>query len=215
MNTITNKWIKGSVKWFLPFYLFAFLLFSACSESDDSAADEYANWKERNDNYWENLYQTAQNNADGQWRILRTWSKDEANSLARMDYVIVHVEATGSGTESPLYTDTVQVHYAGRLIPTTSYPQGFQFDQSFTGSYDTDVMKPSKGCAAAYVDGFTTALLYMHQGDRWTVYIPYKLGYDANERSSIPAYSNLIFDLTLQSFSHPGTVVPEWKAKKN
>ena len=43
-------------------------------------------------------------------------------------------------------------------------------------------------------------LMRMHRGDRWRVYIPYQLAYGSSARSSIPAYSTLIFDLQLEDF---------------
>ena len=55
------------------------------------------------------------------------------------------------------------------------------------------------------VDGFTTALMSMHRGDHWTVYIPHQLGYGTSASGTVPAYSTLIFDLRLVDFSHPGT----------
>ena len=212
--TIKNV-VKGSVKWFLPFYLIALLpLLVSCGEDDDTAANEFDNWQERNETYWNNLYQTATANADGRWKILRTWSKDASDKLSKTDYVIVHAEEQGSGTVSPLYTDSVRIHYVGRLIPTDNYPQGYQFDQSYTDRYDYATMRPYEGRASGFVDGFTTALLNMHVGDMWRVYIPYTLGYGESDQNSIPAYSTLIFDLKLVSFYRPGAVIPEWKAKR-
>ena len=40
----------------------------------------------------------------------------------------------------------------------------------------------------------------MHRGDYWRIYIPYQLGYGGTARSSIPAYSTLVFDLRLEDF---------------
>lgn len=207
--------VKGSVKWFLPFCLVAFLpLLASCGEDDDSASGEFDNWQERNETYWNNLYQTARSNADGKWKILRTWSKDATAELKNTDYVIVHVEEQGTGTVSPLYTDSVRMHYVGHLMPSASYPQGYQFDKSYTGSYDFATMKPAEGIVKGFVDGFTTALLSMHVGDLWKVYIPYTLGYGTSDRSGIPGYSTLVFDLKLVSFYRPGAVIPEWNAKR-
>ena len=49
------------------------------------------------------------------------------------------------------------------------------------------------------VDGMATALLKMRAGDHWMVYIPFTLGYGKTQKSgsSIPAYSNLIFDVRM------------------
>jgi len=58
------------------------------------------------------------------------------------------------------------------------------------------------------VDGFTTALQHMRKGDRWKVYIPYQLGYGESANSSIPGYSTLVFDITLNNFWHVGETVP-------
>ena len=60
------------------------------------------------------------------------------------------------------------------------------------------------------IDGFTTALMQMHEGDRWMVYIPYNLGYGTETTDNIPAYSTLVFDLTMQAFYHAGEVVPSF-----
>ena len=63
----------------------------------------------------------------------------------------------------------------------------------------------AEGKAVSLVDGFTTALMSMHRGDHWTVYIPHQLGYGTSASGTVPAYSTLIFDLRLVDFSHPGT----------
>jgi FKBP-type peptidyl-prolyl cis-trans isomerase FklB len=65
------------------------------------------------------------------------------------------------------------------------------------------------------VDGFSTALQNMHIGDRWLVYIPYTLGYGTTDSGTIPAYSTLVFDITLLAYYHPGATIPTWQAKKN
>ena len=50
------------------------------------------------------------------------------------------------------------------------------------------------------VDGFATALMHMHPGDHWMVYIPYQLGYGTTGNGSIPAYSMLRFEIALDSY---------------
>ena len=192
------------------------MLVVACSETDETGqSNEYADWQPKNETYWNTLYSNAQQRVsagDHSWRIIHTWSKNETASLKNTDYIVVKVISEGSGTETPFYTDSVRIHYTGRLIPSASYPQGYQFDTSLTGSYDSSI--PYKAAAAGFVDGVTTAITNMHVGDRWEVYMPYQLGYGTTERSGIPAYSTLIFDITLAAVYHPGTLVPEWKAKE-
>ena len=62
---------------------------------------------------------------------------------------------------------------------------------------------------AGTVNGFATALMRMHRGDTWLVYIPYSLGYGASEQSSVPAYSTLIFMITLYDFAAEGVALPK------
>jgi FKBP-type peptidyl-prolyl cis-trans isomerase FklB len=92
------------------------------------------------------------------------------------------------------------VHYSGRLLPSASYPQGYQFDSSYAGTFDPVLATPSKFAVAGMVKGFSTALMKMHRGDHWRIYIPYQLAYGATARTAVPAYSTLIFDLRLEDF---------------
>ena len=46
------------------------------------------------------------------------------------------------------------------------------------------------------------------------MYIPYQLGYGNADNGSIPAYSTLVFDITLVSYYRAGVDVPESKARK-
>ena len=40
----------------------------------------------------------------------------------------------------------------------------------------------------------------MHIGDTWRIYVPAALGYGSVTKTGIPAYSTLVFDITLNSF---------------
>jgi FKBP-type peptidyl-prolyl cis-trans isomerase FklB len=60
------------------------------------------------------------------------------------------------------------------------------------------------------VNGFATAMLHMHRGETWLVYIPYSLGYGSSVSNSlIPAYSTLIFKVTLHEFAREGKALPK------
>ena len=50
-----------------------------------------------------------------------------------------------------------------------------------------------RSVAGGFIDGFTTALLKMHPGDHWQVFIPYQLAYGESGNSSIQGYSMLRF----------------------
>jgi FKBP-type peptidyl-prolyl cis-trans isomerase FklB len=197
---------------------------ASCSEDDDTNSNnEYSNWESRNNEYFESVYQqakTAIDAGDNSWFMIKSYSKDNSEG-AHTDYVVVHVldqdlehdevESFGS-LPSPEYTDTVRVHYRGNLMPSASYSDGYQFDSSWLGSYDLSAMVPSKFAVNGLVNGFATAVMRMHVGDRWKVYVSWKLGYgSSSSSSSIPNYSTLVFDLTLHSFGKPGSAMPSFQ----
>ena len=199
-------------------------LFTSCTENDDTV-EEYANWQSKNETYWDNLYTTTQQKIKGgdtSWKIILNYTfqnqkqtTGSALTYRPENYIIAHVEQAGTGTTSPLYSDSVSMHYMGRLIPSTTYTSGLIFDKSWSSNqFNAATSRPvhsyigltydAEGKPTSLVDGFTTALMSMHRGDHWTVYIPYQLGYGAKSSGVVPAYSTLIFDLRLNDFSHPG-----------
>ena len=181
----------------------------ACSE-DDATTDEFANWRERND------ATTDQWAASGMKRI-RTFTQDDTSTGKSSDYIYVEVVEAGDGTESPLYTDTVRVAYRGRLIPTTNYANGFVFDETYVGDFSWHTAGVAtmaiSGTKSSLVNGFATALMNMHKGDRWLVHIPYQLGYNATSSGSVTAYSNLTFDIALLDYWGAGDPHPAFRAR--
>lgn len=194
--------------------LLAVVSFTSCSEEDDSV-EEFPNWEAKNVAYFQNLKDSVkQLISEGRtdWKIYPIFSQDSDKVSTSSDSIIVvHVENAGTGSGCPLYTDTVRVHYLGKLLPSTSYSDGYIFDRSYYGDYDTTTNVPSKLAVSGTVDGFSTALMKMHIGDRWTVYMPYQMAYGTSGSGSIPGYSTLIFDMTLSAYYRVGTVVPDWK----
>lgn len=191
------------MKKFIYLILFAFAAMMpvslvSCSETEEED-NEFNNWEERNDTYFSSVYAKAKQaaaNGDKRWKLICSYAKQNTSTNMN-DYIVVEVLNEGAGEATPLFTDSVAIHYRGNLIPTESYPNGLQFDSSWTGNYNLNTMKTSKGVIANYIPGFSTALQNMHDGDRWKIYIPQTLGYGAKEQTSIPAYSTIIFDLTL------------------
>lgn len=95
------------------------------------------------------------------------------------------VVAQGAG-KSPTTTDRVTVHYTGKLVDGTVFDSSVQRGQ------------PSTFRVNQVIPGWTEALQMMKEGDKWTLFIPYSLGY--GERGSppqIPPFSTLIFDVEL------------------
>lgn len=183
------------------FGLLALLLtFASCKEQEDAGA--FDNWQQRNDLFIDSIAQVCRTNADGRWAAYRAFnlgisSTEDSNT---QHYVYVHRLTDGDGDYNPLYTDSVRVHYSGRLIPNSTYSQGYIFNKSYYGTVlDETIDVPALMGVSGTISGFSTALMHMVQGDTWRIYVPYYLGYGATEQSSakIPAYSTLIFDIKL------------------
>lgn len=199
--------------YFLAVALFAVFGLASCSEEDDTV-EEFPNWQARNDAFFNSLTDSVLNllelnPARTDWKRIKSWSKSDSIEGSNSDYIIVKVIEEGdAASATPLYTDTVTVHYLGRLLPSVSYPYGYVFDQSYYGNYYDDVSKPLQMAIGnsggnMLVDGFATALQHMRRGDHWMVYIPYQLGYGSRSQTGVPAYSTLIFDLHLVDFWSP------------
>jgi len=206
MNIRWKKWL-GYVGVML-FTIHCSLFTISCSE-DDSTTDEFVNWQERND-------ATTDQWAASGMRKIRVFTQDDTATGKSSDYIYVQVLEAGDGTESPLYTDTVRVAYRGRLIPTTNYTDGFVFDETYLGDFSWHTAGMSTMAisgSTSLVSGFATALMNMHKGDRWLVCIPYQLGYNAASQGSVTAYSDLIFDIALLDYWHPGDTRPAFRAR--
>lgn len=202
-----NKFLYFSI------LLLGSLGFASCTETKEDI-EEFGNWQSRNETYFNDIYQKAKSDTKD-YKIIRKWSLEEGVATSPDDNIVVQVINQGAGSGCPLYTDSVRVHYEGRLIPSATYTSGYVFDKTWTGNYNLATMHPATFCVSGIVDGMSTALMNMHIGDRWRVYIPYQLGYGTTTSSStsIPAYSTLIFDLTLVSYYRVNTDIPKNQAK--
>ena len=209
MTKSIEKVATSLVKWLMPFCLLTVApLISSCEEDDDDddTSREFDNWQQRND---EVLAQWA---SDPSFLKIKSYALNEKASAGNGDYIYVKVLEEASGTETPLLSDTVRIAYRGRLIPTKSYDEGLVFDQSYLNDFSWMTAYPAQG--ASWIIGLQTALLQMHVGDRWLIHIPYQLAYGGSGSSTnIPDYSNLIFDVALFDFWHPGETRPVFKTR--
>ena len=214
---------------FLLFLLPAVLMsVTACSDDKDDES-EFSDWKNRNDAYFANIRACALDTisraratygseweANCQWRTYLSYSLDETIENASTDSIYIRILKRGNGQESPMGSDSCRIFYQGRLIPTASHATGYVFAYSGQSSiyediFDPTIATPSTRKATSYVRGLATALMRMHVGDRWRIYIPYPLGYkDSNDNESIPAYSTLICEVELVAFYRNGSKVPSW-----
>ena len=198
------------IKKYIPLILLALiapLAMSSCSEEDD-IVDEFPNWQATNEAFVDHLTDSvnkllADNPLRTDWKRLKSWSKLNSEAGTNADYILVKVLESSQETNAskPLYTDSVAVHYQGRLLPSTNYAEGYVFDQSYYGNFNPELSRPTRMKLSELIDGFVTAVLNMQRGDRWLVYIPYQLGYGASSsNSAVPSYSTLVFDITLADF---------------
>lgn len=191
--------------------LLAAALFSIVSCSETKETDDHANWKDRNASYISSIASqcgdlTPQTASEGQmFRLLSYKLNKQRNDWGDGSYVYCKVIKKDTGTESPHFTDSIRINYRVRLMPTANYPEGQVVDRSFTtASLNPDVNIPSSFKVSTLIDGAATAIMNMHCGDYWIVYIPYGLGYGTNDRSGIPGYSTLIYEINLTEFAVPG-----------
>lgn len=100
--------------------------------------------------------------------------------------VLYKVLQSGNGGNTPTPRSVVTCHYKGSLI------NGKVFDNSF-----------ARKCPEAFrvndlISGFQIALVNMHEGDHWEVYIPSNMGYgERGAGRDIPGNSTLIFEIQL------------------
>lgn len=209
--------------------IFTFTAFVGCEEMTDEPS-EFDNWQSRNETYFRDTLamanrqvaaakaqwgETWEDHCD--WRVFPSYCVTEGGKTTWEDSIAVHVIEHGTGSGYPLYTDSVRVTYAGRLITSPSYPTtGYMFDHSGMGNKVQDVMDsrfevPASFKVSNLVEGFTTALMHMRIGDYWRVFIPANMGYGTSGTDNIPGYSNLIFDMRLKAYYRMGAKPETWK----
>ena len=190
--------MKKSIFWVLGLLFSVSFAVSSCEETE-GVVDPYFNWEERNQLYIDSIAKVAQANPD-QWKIIHTYKfNPPVNDLNPdvNDYVYCKVLENGTGTMKPLFTDSVTANYRGKLIPLYDGTEVI-FDQSYQGALNKDVAISVGFGVNAVIEGWTTALQQMVEGDRWEMYIPYNLAYGQFGQSDIPGYSTLIFDVHLE-----------------
>lgn len=185
--------MKTYWKWIVM--MMASLAFVACSDGEDENSwwlpvDEA--WRTANTQAFE-----ARANDEGIEYI---------NSQSNNGRILYKILKKGEGTEPIYFTSQVECYYKGCFIADEDgnyiqnrdsvLSQGEVFssalrendDDPFTFTVGTDV-----------VDGWTTALQHMHEGDVWEIWIPYSLGYGVNgyvnSGDTIKPYTTLVFQI--------------------
>lgn len=198
---------------FLPFLLLLAGAFISCEEVEE--VGKYDNWRERNEAFADSVKNLA-----GE-RYVATAEQADAMELGKL-YAIRTAAGTTEGEqyvyckklvknltgERPLYTgyhSTVSAFYHGTLIT------GDEFDGNFDGytAIDRDIPldnlkeptvfdSPATFTVSGVIAGWTAALQFMREGERWMLYIPWQSAYGSSGNASIEGYSTLTFDLVLE-----------------
>ena len=193
--------MKKSIFWLMGLLFSVSLAVTSCEETD-GVVDPYFNWQERNELYIDSIARVANANLGnevGQWKAVHTYKFNppinDLNPDVR-DYVYCRILEKGTGTVKPLFTDTVDVHYRGKLIPLYDGSE-VVFDQSYAGDLNGDIAVYASFQVNGLIEGWTTILQHMVVGDRWEIHVPYQLGYGSYGSGDIPGYSALVFDVQL------------------
>jgi len=188
---------------------------TGCKEKEEASV--YDNWQERNDDFVDSLntvvtsanffYTASVELEDVDAVPVNTLFAIETSSSTTEGTQFVYCKKLSKyiGMPQPIYTDQVSVHYYG------TYIIGVKFDGTFKGYAATEhgtldpndrlptaTDSPSTMKVSSLVSGFTTALQFMHVGERWMLYIPYDSGYGSSS-SSVVSYSTLVFDVILEA----------------
>ena len=197
--------MKKNILWVIGLLFSVSFTVVSCDETT-GVPDPYTDWEIRNQLYIDSIAKVAKANLGeevGQWKVIHTYKfvppLNELNPDVN-DYVYCRILEKGTGTVKPLYSDSVAAHYRGQLIPLYD-GQKVVFDQSFQGELKEDVAVPVTfgvwDGVGGVIEGWSSVLQQMVEGDRWEVHIPYQLGYGIYGRDAIPGYSTLIFDMQL------------------
>lgn len=194
----------------LPLFCVLCVIFlSSCEEVKEASI--YDNWKERNQAVADSLFRAASGHFFTEGADVDSMEVDEtfaiptaASTNKKMAYVFCKKLVKNVEADRPYYTDMISVHYCGSDI------NGKIFDKTFMGytfadrTYSpstvkpTEFDKPTMAKPSDFIEGWITALQYMHEGERWMIYVPYESGYGEKDYSSIMGYSLLTFDIYIE-----------------
>ena len=211
------------------------LVFASCSE-DEKEYDPYYDWQARNEVWFRSVADSARTaiaqakarygnqwEDSCQWRMFKRLDQAQDYNTGRLDdSICVRIVQRGTGNYSPCWNDTVFVSHRGWIMSTTYQTYNDDnvqvdsvmqqvFDQSYYGVFDAQIAAPALFVSSGVVTGFATALQYMVEDDDWLVYVPARLGYGSESKTSIPAYSTLLWRIHLAAVYPTGSGVPGWK----
>jgi len=132
----------------------------------------------------------APGNADYHFRYIN--ALDPAQGWRRTVSGVRYRKLSGPGTgPHPAATDTVTIHYVGRLI------DGTEFDSSVARG------EPATFPLPRLIRGWQEGVPMMGVGDRYEFAIPYNLAYGYDGRGPIPGGATLLFTIDLIGIAPP------------
>lgn len=166
---------------------------SCVDDDDDYVIDE--EWKA----YQDDLVAKVAANSSGYNNISSNSNNGNIYLKEITDFVPDKAGDQFDRTLSPLFTDSVYVHYEGWY---------YKLDGDSI-IFDTTEGTNANGYYARFkvnglTDGFATALQNMTEGQQKLVCIPQKLGYGAYGSGSIPGYTTLWFKIKLKKVKKAG-----------
>lgn len=122
--------------------------------------------------------------------------KEEGRAFLEENKTKEGVKVTESGLQYKVITEgngkspgpdgNVTVHYTGKLMDGTVFDSSVERGEPVTFGVNE------------VIAGWTEALQMMHEGDKWTLYVPYDLAYgERGAGGQIPPYATLIFEVEL------------------
>lgn len=164
---------------------------SSCGDDDEDIYIVDENWQADNEKVFAEI---ASNPEYTEIKSLSNAGSIYYKVLERKDTTTIPTE------ERILYTDVVKVYYFGVSMDEKTRKMEYVFDSNDYPNEDPGVFNVS-----GVVDGFMTALQHMHPGDRWEIWIPWKLGYgetgnrNTTGQSILPwSYSTLKFEVEIK-----------------
>jgi FKBP-type peptidyl-prolyl cis-trans isomerase FklB len=185
--------------------LLLLLAITACEETKEIG--KYNNWQARNEAFIDSLQNICDAKSDSELSCII----DQRDKSQRIFYKKLP-ENTIKKYEHPYSTSSVNVFYRGMLIneqvfataPTPKYYTSLYkkldvFDQNFTDDNPSEFDNFTTFKINEVISGWKEILPQMQIGERWEIYIPWKIAYGPENNGTIPGYSTLIFYLQLEN----------------
>ena len=144
--------------WHVALLFLCSFIISSCGDDKEEKLEVDEVWKAQNIEFFNNLLQDP--------------SFEKLYSQSNAGFILYKVLEEGKSKEQIYYTSKVSLYYLGTFIDGEVFDNHtFEAGEPYRGKDGNGAM------ARDFIDGFATALQYMHPGDKWELYIPYQLGY--------------------------------------